>query len=621
VASVVAILWSVFQLYTAGMGFFHVMVQRPIHLGFALVVTFLGYPLITRKTENGQPVPGRIDLICALLAVASVTYMLIDQERIIKRVIFVDSVATSDIIAGLVLIILSLEAGRRTLGLTLPIVALCFLAYLFLGPYFPIDALAHSGISLERFIDLQILAPQGLFGIPIGVSTDTVFYFLLFGAFLEESGGGRLFTDVALKLTGRMRGGSAKTSVVASGLMGTISGSAVANVVVDGMFTISMMKRTGFKGDFAAAVEAVSSTGGQIMPPVMGAGAFVMASILGVPYWDIVKAAIIPAVAYYLGLFIMVDRKAKQDGLFAIPASELPKLEITQRIHLILPLAFLVYFISVGSSLMVAATISIAAILPLSFVRASTRMNLRKILVSLENGAKQAVSAAIPCAVAGIIIGVVIFTGLGLRLSSYIVSLSGGNIFLAMFLVMVCCIVLGMGMPTTAAYIIAAAVMVPALIELGLVPIAAHMFVFYFACLSMVTPPVALAAYAAAGIAKSDTWTTGWIAFMLALGGFVVPFAFAQNPALLMQITSIPEFIWLLITMTIGIFALSAAVIYLGPPRYSWLLRPAFVIAGFLLVDPGIITDVIGFVLLAAVLLFSHFVTKREKILAPETQS
>jgi TRAP-type uncharacterized transport system fused permease subunit len=248
-------------------------------------------------------------------------------------------------------------------------------------------------------------------------------------------------------------------------------------------------------------------------------------------------------------------------------------------------------------------------------------MNLPKILASLENGAKQAVSAAIPCAVAGIIIGVVIFTGLGLRLSSYVVSLSGGNIFLAMFLVMVCCIVLGMGMPTTAAYIIAAAVMVPALIELGLVPIAAHMFVFYFACLSMVTPPVALAAYAAAGIAKSDTWTTGWIAFMLALGGFVVPFAFAQNPALLMQITSVPEFIWLLTTMTIGIFALSAAVIYLGPPRYSWLLRPAFVIAGFLLVDPGIITDVIGFVLLAAVLLFSHFVAKRKKILAPETQS
>jgi len=417
VASGVAILWSVFQLYTAGMGFFHVMVQRPIHLGFALFVTFLTYPLITRKTANGRPAPGRIDLILALVAVAAIIYMLVDQERIIKRVIFVDSVATTDIVAGFILIILSLEAGRRTLGLTLPIVALCFLAYLFLGPYFPIDALAHSGISLARFIDLQILAPQGLFGIPIGVSTDTVFYFLLFGAFLEESGGGRLFTDVALKLTGRMRGGSAKTSVVASGLMGTISGSAVANVVVDGMFTISMMKRTGFKGDFAAAV------------------------------------------------------------------------------------------------------------------------------------------------------------------------------------------------------------MVPALIELGLVPIAAHMFVFYFACLSMVTPPVALAAYAAAGIAKSDTWTTGWIAFMLALGGFVVPFAFAQNPALLMQITSIPEFIWLLTTLTIGIFALSAAVIYLGPPRYGWLLRPAFVIAGFLLVDPGIITDIIGFALLAAVLLFNHLVTKRGKAPVAEIQS
>ncbi|MBI5967115.1 MAG: TRAP transporter fused permease subunit [Deltaproteobacteria bacterium] len=348
VTSVVAILWSIFQLYTAGVGFFHVMVQRPIHLGFALVVSFLTYPLLTRRTSEGKPVGGSMDIIFGLAAIAATTYMLVDQQRIIKRIIFVDPIEIADIIVGFTFIILSLEAGRRTLGLTLPLVALCFLAYLFLGPYFPIDALAHSGISLVRFIDLQILTPQGLFGIPIGVSTDTVFYFLLFAAFLEESGGGKLFTDVAFKLTGRMKGGSAKTSVVASSLMGTISGSAVANVVVDGTFTIAMMKRTGFRGDFAGAVEAVSSTGGQIMPPVMGAGAFVMAAILGVPYWDIVKAAIIPAVAYYLALFVMVDRKAKKDGLTAIPWSELPKLEISQRIHLLLPLAVLVYLIYIG---------------------------------------------------------------------------------------------------------------------------------------------------------------------------------------------------------------------------------------------------------------------------------
>ncbi|MBM4330663.1 MAG: TRAP transporter fused permease subunit [Deltaproteobacteria bacterium] len=623
VASVVAISWSVFQLYTAGTGFFHVMVQRPIHLGFALILSFLTYPLIARKTADspGELGAGIKDVIFALFAAAAIAYLLIDQGRIIERVTFVDPVETADIIVGLGLILLTLEAGRRTLGYALPSVALFFMAYLFWGHLFPIQSLAHRGISLSRFIDMQILTPTGLFGIPIGVSTDTVFYFLLFAAFLEISGGGRLFTDVAFKITGRARGGSAKAAVVGSSLMGTISGSAVANVVGTGIFTIPMMKRGGYPGYFSGAVEAVSSTGGQIMPPVMGAGAFVMAEMLGVPYAQIVKAAIIPAVTYYLALYLIVDRKAKQDGLAAIPASELPKVEIAQRFHLLFPLALLVYLIFEGRSLMLSSTISIATIVPLSLLRTSTRMNWRKILIALENGAKQAVSAAIPCAIAGIIVGIIVFTGLGLRLSSFIVSISGGNIFLAMALVMCGCIILGTGMPTTAAYIISAAVMAPALVELKMIPIAAHMFCFYFACLSMVTPPVALAAFAAASLAGSGTWKTGWTAFILAVGGVVIPFAFARNPALLLQITSIPDFLWVLATVIVGIYALSSAVIYMGPSRFGWLFRPAYVVAGFLLVDPGKMTDLIGLGLLVLVLLLSRFGAKDERVLAEENKA
>jgi TRAP transporter 4TM/12TM fusion protein len=605
-AGFAAVAWSLFQLYTAGIGFFHVMVQRPLHLGFALVVSFLSYPGRRGRAGEVQVVPGKWELALALAAAAAAGYLVLERQRVIQRIAFVDPVRSADSLVCMLLIFLTLEAARRILGPAVPAVACCFLGYLFLGPFIPVDMLAHSGINLAGFTDLQMLSPQGLFGIPLGVSADTVFYFLLFGAFLEESGGGKLFCDLALRLTGRMRGGSAKTSIVASGLMGTVSGSAVANVVLDGSFTISMMKRTGFSGTFAAAVEAVASTGGQIMPPVMGAGAFVMASILGVPYSEVAKAAIIPALAYYLAIFVMVDRKASIEGMKGIPSGGLPRLEICRRLHLLLPLAILVYLVSSGISLMVAATVSMGAILPVGLIRADTRMGFPQVLRSLERGARQAVSAAIPCAVAGIVVGVITFTGLGLRLSSFVVQISGGKVLLVLALVMICCIILGMGMPTTAAYIVAAAVMAPALIEVGIAPIAAHMFVFYFACLSMVTPPVALAAYAAAGIAQADIWTTGWTAFMLAAGGFVVPFAFARNPALLLQPSSAAVLIRLVITLGIGILALCAALIYRGPRRYRWILRPSYALAGFLLVDPGIATDLFGLLLLAAAWLWGR---------------
>lgn len=612
-ASIVAISWSIFQLYTAGFGFFHVMVQRPLHVGFALFLTFITYPTLTRKSPDGKDISviGPFDMLLALVGLAAISYLLIDQDRIIERIIFVDDVMPLDIVAGMILIALVIEAGRRTIGIALPVVTLVFMAYVLWGENFPINALAHRGISLGRFIDMQILTPSGLFGIPIGVSTDTVFYFLLFAAFLEISGGGRLFTDLAFKITGRMRGGSAKAAVVGSSLMGTISGSAVANVVGTGIFTIPMMKKGGYPNYFAGAVEAATSTGGQIMPPIMGAGAFVMAEMLGVPYWSIVKAAVIPAIFYYVALFAIVDRKAKKEGLTAIPASEMPKIEVAQRIHLIIPLGLLVYLIFEGRSLMISASISILTIIPLSLLRVSTRMNWKKVLLALDNGARQGVSAAIPCALAGIIVGIIVFTGLGLKLSSFIVTASGGNLFLAMILVMVGCFILGMGMPTTASYIIAASVMVPALIEMGLVPIAAHMFCFYFACLSMVTPPVALAAFAAAPIAGASTWKTGVTAFTLAIGGFVIPFAFARNPVLLLQEVVWLDFAWVFVTALVGILALSSAVLYLGPKRLGLLFRPLFVLSGLLCVDPSIKSDISGLILLVCLVAINSYLVKR----------
>ena len=382
--------------------------------------------------------------------------------------------------------------------------------------------LAHRGLSLERFIDLQVLSPNGIFGLPIGVSAELVFYFILFGAFLERSGGGELFSDMAYSVTGRVRGGAAKASLVSSALYGTISGSAVANVVVDGMITIPLMKRSGFQPHFAAAVEAVASTGGQIMPPVMGAAAFILAQIVGVSYWQVAIAAAIPAFLYYVALFFAIDFESAKRGLVGLTKAELPdvKTGLKLRIHLIIPLALLVYYIIAGTIMPVTAVLrALAAVVIISFLRRATWMTPARILGALEKGAKESVSVAIPCAVAGIIIGVVINSGLGLKFTDIMLFLSGGYLPVTLILVMIAVIILGMGMPTSAAYLMAAILMAPALINLGVPTLAAHLFIFYFAVISMITPPVALASYAAASIGEADLWKTGIAGMKIAFPG------------------------------------------------------------------------------------------------------
>ncbi len=553
----IAVGWSCFQIYVVLTGFMHPMVLYPIHTAFALALAIRTKPL-SEKSRLLRGIDGT--LILGVLAIG--IYALVNFERISTRIPFVQPLTPSDYVAGIALVLILIEVCRRTVGYSLTIVALVFVAYAFAGGYIP-GLLGHRGLSLRGFIDLQTLSPNGIYGLPLGVSAELVFYFILFGAFLEKSGGGELFSDLGFLFTGKYRGGAAKMSVVSSALYGTISGSAVANVVVDGMFTIPMMKRSGFKGAFAAAVEAVASTGGQIMPPVMGAAAFILAQILGISYWKVAAAAVIPAILYYVALYAAIDLKAMQEGLLGLPKSELPDVRkgLKSRIHLLFPLALMVYYIVTFTVTPVTAAIrAIAAVFLVSFVRRATWMGPAKLLGALEKGAREAVTVAVPCAVAGLIIGVVIYSGLGLKFTELMIALSGGKLFIALLLVMLAVIVLGMGMPTSAAYLIAAILLAPLLIKLGVTPLAAHMFIFYFAVISMITPPVALAAFAAAAISESDLWETGLMAFKIALPGFLIPYIFVYSNSLLLE-GPLWEIGWRTLVTIVGISALAGAVI------------------------------------------------------------
>jgi TRAP transporter 4TM/12TM fusion protein len=575
------------------------MVQRPIHLAFALALAFLLFP--TRKDAAGWT--RYLDWALAALSLVTGAYVLVHGERFSNRVWFVDEILPLDFAVGAVLVLVLLETTRRVLGNAMLVIALVFLGYALWGGSLP-GLFAHRGISPERLVELMFMSPNGIFGSSLGVSADYVFYFVLFAAFLEVSGGGQLFIDMAEWVTGRSRGGPAKAAVVGSALFGTISGSAVANVAADGIFTIPLMKRAGYAPHFAGAVEAVASTGGQLMPPVMGAAAFLMADMLGVPYSRIVLAAIVPSIIYYGALFIAVDLKARRERLRPYPSKNAAEIRrsLVQRAHLLLPLVVIVYFIMSGYTGATAAFWAIVACVVVSLLRKATRLSLAKILEALESGARQSVPVAIPCAVAGIVVGTVVHTGLGLKFSALLTTASGGNLMLSLVIVMLVCIVLGMGMPTTAAYIVAGVLMAPALIKLGVIPLAAHMFVFYFALLSMVTPPVALAAYAAAGIAKADLSKTGWTAFFLAIPAMLVPFAFVLSPALLFEG---PLVITVQNTATalVGAYAMAAAIIGYQIRKATRLERVLLGAGAVCLIDPGLLTDVIGVVLVLGVLL------------------
>ncbi|MCZ6849374.1 MAG: TRAP transporter fused permease subunit [Alphaproteobacteria bacterium] len=610
-SALVALAWSGFQLYNA-YDPLHYMILRPLHVFLALALCFFVYPL---SKDPEDRVRRGIDLVLSLISLGLAAYFLWDFERITTRTAFVDALTPLDYGLGVICVLVLLEASRRVAGIALTIILLVFIAYAILGPLIP-GYMGHRGISFRHFIDLQFLSPSGIFTIPTGVSASIVFYFILFAAFLEVSGAGDLFIKLAFRLTGRARGGPAKAAVVASSLMGTVSGSAVANVAGTGIFTIPLMRKVGYSPTFAGAVEAAASTGGQLMPPIMGAAAFILAETIGLPYLQLVVAAILPAVIYYVSIYFMVDFQARRDGIRGLPPEALPASEVplVRQAHLGLPLVVLVATLAAGYSLLTVATSGIVTTVVVSYFRRDTWIGPEKFLAALESGARKSVAVAVPSAAAGIVIGVAVYTGLGIKLTSEIVELSHGFLFPALFIVMVACLILGMGMPTSAAYIMAAILLGQALQEFGLSALQAHMFIFYFAILSMVTPPIALSAYAAAGISGASMWSTGIQAFKLTFAGFLIPYALAYNPALLLE-GSPWDSLWVFATSVAGVACLAGSVIGHMLIRTGPVVRLALFAGSILLIVPELVTDAIGMSILVAVL-GGQFIQQRRLLAA-----
>ncbi|MCG0275592.1 MAG: TRAP transporter permease [Thermosediminibacteraceae bacterium] len=595
VVAAVAITFSAFQIYTAAAGTLDAMIQRSIHLSFALCLIFLLYP--ARKSWPRDRIHP-VDIVFSLLGALVPLYIPAFYEQLVLRA---GTVTTLDYIVGLTGIFLVLEAVRRVVGLPMVVVATCFIIYALLGRQIP-GPFAHRGVDLPSLVQHQFFTTEGIFGIPIGVSSQFVFLFILFGAFLEKTGLGQLFINLANAVAGWAAGGPAKVAVISSALEGTVSGSSVANTAGSGSFTIPMMKSLGYRPEFAGAVEAVASTGGQIMPPIMGAAAFLMHEFIGVPYLRIIQAAIIPALLYYFGVWTQVHFEAKKLGLRGMKREELPKLGVIlkERGHLLIPLFALIYLLVAGRTLTKAALFAIILAILSSMLRKNTRISFSDIVNGLEQGARSALGVVAATACAGIIVGVVTQTGLGLKLGSTLVDLANNNLLLTLFLTMITSLILGMGVPTTANYVITSTIAAPALIMLNVPVLAAHMFAFYFGIIADVTPPVALAAFVGAGIAKANPFKTGIEASKLAIAAFLVPYIFVYHPEMLLIDVTAIEIVEIVVTSIIGIIGVGSAVSGYFLTHQSLLERIIFFAGGVLMVTPGFITDLVGLGLLIA---------------------
>ena len=607
IVAAIAITFSVFQLYTATFGILDAQLQRAVHLGFGLALAYLLYPFRRAWTRDSFFHP--IDVIFAVLGAAAPAYIVIQYRELVTRA---GSVSTADAVVGGIGILLVIEATRRVVGLPMVTVVLFFLAYAFLGPYMP-GVLAHRGLSIEQLVSHLYFTTEGIFGIPLGVSSTFIFLFILFGAYLESTGLGKFFIDLANAVAGWASGGPAKVAVLSSGLMGTVSGSSVANVVGTGSLTIPMMKKLGYHPNFAGAVEAAASTGGQLMPPVMGAAAFLMAEFVGVSYIEVVKAAAIPALLYFTGVWLGVHFEAKRKSLKGIPRNELPNslTLIKERGHLAIPLVVIVYLLVSGYTPMRAALVAIVLSITCAMLRKSTRMKPIEIVYGLERGAKAVLGVLIACAAAGIIIGVVTKTGVGLRLASGLIEMAGGMLLPAMFFTMITAIVLGMGVPTTANYVITSTIAAPALVQMGVPILAAHMFVFYFGIIADVTPPVALAAYAGAGISGGNALRTGVHASKLAVAAFIIPYIFVLSPVILMVDATPMTLIVATLSALLGMIAVSSALCGFLADHCRLYERVLLIVAGLLMIKPGGMTDMIGLAIFAVILAMQYMRAKR----------
>ncbi|MCA1056698.1 TRAP transporter permease [Rossellomorea aquimaris] len=609
--------FSLFQLTASIFQFIPRQLLLSIHLGFALSLVFLLFP--ARKKNLKLNKLAWYDIVLAAISIGVGAYWPIMQDDIVSRVGIMTSL---DFYVGLAAILLVLEATRRAVGLPITIISSAFLLYMYYGRQMP-GFLAHRGYDFDDIVKTMFFTSEGILGTPLYVSATFIFLFLLFGAFLVKTGVGQYFNDLAVSIAGKRTGGPAKVAIFSSALQGTISGSSVANVVTSGSFTIPMMKKLGYRKEFAGGVEAAASTGGQLMPPIMGAAAFLMVEFIGgISYWDIAKAAAIPAVLYFTGIWIMTHFEAKRLGLRGLSDEEMPnRKEVFKKIYLLLPILTVIILLVSGMSVMRAALWSIVATIVISSIRKDTRIGFKDAVDALVDGARTALSVAVATAAAGIIVGVVTKTGLGLTLANGLVDLAAdltnsaqGKLLLTLFFTMIASIVLGMGSPTTANYVITSTIAAPAIILLGAPELSAHLFVFYFGIIADITPPVALAAFAAAGVSGGEPIRTGVNSAKLAIAAFIIPYMFVLSPELLMIDTTIPQLIWVIFTAVTGMIAIGAGMIGYWFRRLYVIERFLSVGAGLMLIYPEGMSDIFGLIAFGVLIAIQFFIKREDKL-------
>jgi len=587
----IGIIMAIFHIYFLGYSSLEPWILYYTHLCFGLVLAYMLFPFSTKSNALFPTIP---DFALIAISVGACAYFMVTMDDIVWRIGVAPN--TWDIIFSSIIILLVLEMTRRTNGYILPLIAVLFIVYALLGNLLPYALGGHRGYSFSRLIS-YLVGLDAMLSIPLATAASFVFLFFLFSSFLASTGAGQLFIDLAVGIAGHRRGGPAKVAVIGSALFGMISGSSSANVVASGTFTIPMMIRTGYTARFAAAVEAVASTGGQMAPPILGAAAFIIAELTGTPYLDIALATIIPALLYFTSIYYMIDLEAFKLNLKGEDTTGAPGLKalMLSRGHLLIPILVLIYVIvGMKASVVKAAIFGIYATLACTFLRKHTRLTLTKAIHGIAGGAKQAIGLISACATAGLIIGVLNMTGMGLKFAGIVISFSGDSVPMALFLTMCASLVLGMGLPTAAAYLVCAAVVAPALTDMGLTPLVAHLFIFYFACLSAITPPVALAAFTAAFLAKSTPMAVAMTAVRLGIIAFIVPYMFVYAPSLLWQGSAF-DIITTIITSLCGTILIGSALQGVFLDKYlSIFTRITFFAAAIALITPGYWSDVTG---------------------------
>lgn len=617
IVNIIAFSMTIFQLYCAGFKTIDVMQFRALHAGFGMCILFLIYPMTKRSSRSSIP---WYDWICAALGTIPNLYIVFNFQALAQRA---GTVTTLDLIMGIIMILAILEGARRVLGNTLVFISCFFIFYTMYGYIFP-GALEHRGASISTLVRHMILSTEGVFGVALGASASFIFLFCLLGALMAEIKADSVLIDLAVAVFGKQTGGPAKAAVISSALFGTISGSSLANVTTTGTFTIPMMKKIGYEPEFAGAVEATASTGGQIMPPVMGAAAFIIAEFVGVSYLEICIAAALPALLYFTGVFTAVHVRAKAKGLKGLPSDQLPKAwkVLRERGYMLLPLVSIIVILFIGMSPSMAAFIACLFTIALSFVSPATRLTPKRLFTAFANGAKGAVDIMIACSIVGFIIGSFSLSGLGVKMASLVNSLAGGMLFFTLLFSAIASILLGMGVPTTANYIMMSMITVPAVVMMGVNPISAHLFCFYYGIVSDLTPPVALAALTGAGIAKARFWPTAINATKLGIGAYLVPFFFVYNPILLLgQYNFSIKVLIVVITSVFGIVCVSSAMFNYFLGQLNIVKRIMLLAAGLMMISPNLLFSAIGLALIVIIAFWQKMQHKTEEFIIDENSN